>query len=123
MGGNPISARLSGVPIKKARIIFFALSAFYAFVSSLLMTGRIHAVDANMGGGIVFLAPAAAVIGGTSLFGGKGRAINAVIGALIMGVIANGLNLTRVSFFWQQVAVGAAILIAVTIDALQRRRK
>ena len=122
MGGNPVAARLSGVPVNKARIIFFALSAFYAFVSALLMTGRIHAVDANAGTGIVFLAPAAAVVGGTSLFGGRGSAFNAVIGALMMGVIANGLNLTKVSFFWQQVAVGAAILIAVSIDAIQRRR-
>lgn len=122
MGGNPVSAKMSGVPILKARMIIFSLSAFYAFVSSILMSGRIYAVDANAGSGIVFLAPAAAVVGGTSLFGGRGRAINAVIGALIMGVISNGLNLTNLSFFWQQVAVGAAILIAVTIDALQRRR-
>jgi len=122
MGSNPAAARLSGVPVNKARIIFFMLSAFYGFACALLMTGRIHAVDASAGSGLVFLAPAAAVVGGTSLFGGRGRALNAVIGALIMGVIANGLNLTRVSFFWQQVAVGAAILIAVTIDALQRRR-
>jgi len=123
LGGNPVSAKISGVPVTRVKITLFCLSAFYAFVSSLLMTGRIHAVDASTGSGLVFLAPAAAVVGGTSLFGGKGRAINAVVGALIMGVIANGLNLTRVSFFWQQVAVGAAILIAVTIDALQRRRE
>jgi len=123
MGGNPVAARQSGVPVNRARIIFFMLSAFYAFVSAILMSGRVFAVDANAGSGIVFLAPAAAVVGGTSLFGGRGNAFNAVIGALIMGVIANGLNLTSVSFFWQQVAVGAAILVAVTIDALQRRKE
>ncbi len=122
MGGNPVAARLSGVPVNKARIIFFILCAVYAFFSSILMTGRIHAVDANAGSGFVFLAPAAAVVGGTSLFGGKGSALNAIVGALIMGVIANALNLTKVNYFWQQVAVGAAILIAVSIDALQRRR-
>ena len=122
MGGNPVAARQSGVPVVRARIIFFMLSAFYAFISAILMSGRVFAVDANAGSGIVFLAPAAAVVGGTSLFGGRGNAFNAVIGALIMGVIANGLNLTSVSFFWQQVAVGAAILVAVTIDALQRRK-
>lgn len=122
MGGNPAAARLSGVPVNRARICFFILSAIYAFIAGILMSGRIHAVDASAGSGFVFLAPAAAVVGGTSLFGGKGSALNAVVGALIMGVIANALNLTKVNFFWQQVAVGAAILIAVSIDALQRRR-
>jgi ribose transport system permease protein len=122
IGGNPVAARLSGVPINRARIIFFTLSAFYAFIAAILMAGRIHAVDASAGSGFVFLAPAAAVVGGTSLFGGRGSALNAVVGALIMGVIANGLDLTSVNFFWQQVAVGAAILLAVAIDTLQRRR-
>jgi ribose transport system permease protein len=122
MGGNLAAARNSGVPIHKARIIFFALCSFYAFISSILLTGRIFAVDASAGSGFIFLAPAAAVVGGTSLFGGKGNALHAVIGALIMGVIANALDLTRVSFFWQQVAVGVAILLAVSIDALRRTR-
>jgi ribose transport system permease protein len=122
MGGNPVAARLSGVPVNRARIVFFILSSVYAFIAAILMAGRIHAVDASAGSGFMLLAPAAAVVGGTSLFGGKGSAFNAVIGALIMGVIANALNLTRVNYFWQQVAVGAAILIAVSIDTLQRRR-
>jgi ribose/xylose/arabinose/galactoside ABC-type transport system permease subunit len=123
MGGNPVTARLSGVPINKARIVFYMMSSLYGAVAAILMTGRIHAVDANTGETMVFLAHAAAIVGGTSLFGGKGSALNAVVGALIIGVIANGLNLTRLVYYWQQVAVGAAIVLAVAIDALKSRRE
>ncbi|MGD9093565.1 MAG: ABC transporter permease [Anaerolineales bacterium] len=123
MGGNNVAARLSGVPVDRARIIFYMLSSLYAAIAGVLLSGRIHAVDANTGDAMIFLAYAAAVVGGTSLFGGRGSALNAIIGALIIGVIANGLNLTRLVHFWQQVAIGAAILIAVTIDATRSRRE
>ena len=120
MGGNPVTARMSGVPIKKARIIFYVLSSVYGFIAAVLLTGRIHAVDASTGINMEFLSVAAAVVGGTGLFGGRGSALNAVVGALIIGVIANGLNLTSLVHFWQQVAVGAAIILAVAIDSIKR---
>ena len=120
MGGNVVAARFSGVPIKKARIIFYILSALYGFIAAVLLAGRIHAVDSNTGANMEFLSAAAAVVGGTSLYGGKGNALNAIVGALIMGVIANGLDLTKLVHFWQQVAVGAAIILAVAIDSIKR---
>jgi ribose transport system permease protein len=121
IGGNETAARLSGVNVERYRLIFFIMSGLYASIAAVVMLGRLFAVEAGAGGGLEFAAPAAAIVGGTSLYGGRGSIANAVVGALILGVIANGLNLTRTSFFWQQVAVGAVIILAVSVDSLRRR--
>jgi ribose/xylose/arabinose/galactoside ABC-type transport system permease subunit len=122
IGGNEKAARLSGVKVERYRTIFFIICGFYAALAAIIMTGRLFAVEAGAGGGLEFAAPAAAVVGGTSLYGGRGSMSNAVIGALILGVISNGLNLLTTSFYWQQVAVGAVIILAVSVDTLRRRR-
>lgn len=122
IGGNEKAARLSGVNVERYRTIFFIMCGLYASMAAIVMTGRLFAVEAGAGGGLEFAAPAAAVVGGTSLYGGRGSMSNAVVGALIMGVIANGLNLLTTSFYWQQVAVGAVIILAVSVDTLRRRR-
>jgi ribose transport system permease protein len=121
IGGNEMAARLSGVDVERYRLIFFMMSGLYASVAAIIMLGRLFAVEAGAGGGLEFAAPAAAIVGGTSLYGGRGSIANAIVGALILGVIANGLNLTRTSFFWQQVAVGAVIILAVSVDSVRRR--
>lgn len=123
IGGNERAARLSGIPVDRYRTVFFILTGLYASLAAIVMTGRLYAVEAGAGGGLEFAAPAAAVVGGTSLYGGKGSMTNAVIGSLILGVIANGLNLTATSFYWQQVAIGAVIILAVSIDTLRRVRR
>lgn len=123
IGGNERTARLSGINVDRYRLIYFIICGLLASVAAIVLTGRLYSVYAGTGQGYVFEAPAAAIVGGTSLFGGRGSIGNAIVGALIMGVISNGLDLTKISFFWQQVAVGAVIILAVSVDALRGHRR
>ncbi len=121
IGGNERAARLSGINVERCRLIYFIMCALFASIAAIIMTGRLYAVEAGAGSGLEFAAPAAAVVGGTSLYGGRGSILNAIVGSLIIGVIANGLNLTSTSFYWQQVAIGGVIVLAVAVDTLRRR--
>ncbi|WP_448699541.1 ABC transporter permease [Mucilaginibacter sp. AW1-3] len=116
IGGNANAARLSGINIKKITIIVYSIAGALAAVGGIIVTSRLDSAQPNAGISYELDSIAAVVIGGTSLSGGKGTIMGTVLGAIIIGVLNNGLVLLNVSPFWQQVVKGAVILLAVIID-------
>ena len=116
IGGNENAARLSGINISKVKIAVYTIAGGLAAVGGILVTSRLDSAQPNAGLSYELDAIAAVVIGGTSLSGGKGSILGTVIGAILIGVLNNGLVLLDVSPFWQQVVKGSVILIAVIID-------
>lgn len=116
IGGNENAAILSGISINKVKLIVYSIAGALAAVGGIMVTSRLDSAQPNAGTGYELDAIAAVVIGGTSLSGGKGSIGGTVMGAVIIGVLNNGLVLLNVSPFWQQVVKGAVILIAVIID-------
>ncbi|MEX0153293.1 ABC transporter permease [Microbacterium sp. LMI1-1-1.1] len=123
VGGNAEAARLSGLPVKRIVVTVFALSGTFAALGGLLLAGRLDSVQPQLGVGYELDAIAAVVIGGASLAGGVGRISGTVIGALVLVVIRNGLNLLDVSSFWQQVVIGVVIALAVGFDVIRRKTR
>jgi ribose transport system permease protein len=123
VGGNPTAARFSG--IKNSRVLFFAFfcSGLLSAVSGVVLASRMFSGQPTAGQGAELDAIAAVVLGGTSMSGGVGKIGGTVIGALIIGVLNNGLNLLNVNSFWQYIVKGAAILIAVYVDFLKKDPK
>jgi D-xylose transport system permease protein len=122
VGGNAEAARRAGVNIKLIRITVFALSGFLAAVAGLIQTSRLAAASLAINPGQVTLeAIAAAVIGGTSLFGGRGSVWSALLGALVIGSVGNGLDLIGQGPDVKLMVEGAILLLAVTLDAVARR--
>ena len=116
IGGNESAATLSGINIKKIKMTVYTIAGALAGVGGLLVTSRLDAAQPNAGTGYELDSIAAVVIGGTSLSGGRGSVLGTVLGAIIIGVLNNGLVLLNVSPFWQQVVKGFVILTAVVID-------
>jgi ribose transport system permease protein len=116
IGGNENAAKLSGISINKVKIIVYGLAGVLAAIGGLIVTSRLDSAQPNAGINYELDAIAAVVIGGTSLMGGKGTIWGTVLGAVIIGVLNNGLVLLNVSPFWQQVVKGCVILLAVIID-------
>ena len=116
IGGNEKAAYISGVKLNKVKIIIYSISGIMASISGLIITSRLSSAQPTAGASYEMDAIAAVVLGGTSLSGGKGHILGTLIGALIIGVLNNGLNIIGVSAFWQQVVKGVVILIAVLID-------
>jgi ribose transport system permease protein len=123
VGGNTQAARLSGVPVRKVLVTVFALSGLFAGLAGLLLSGRLDSAQPQAAAGYELDAIAAVVIGGASLAGGVGRISGTLVGALVLVVIRNGLNLLNVSSFWQQVVIGLVIAVAVGIDSLRRKNQ
>lgn len=121
IGGNPHAARVSGINVDRTLVVVYMISGFFAGVSGLLLAGRTDSGFPNAGLGIELDAIAAVIIGGASFFGGRGTVIGVLAGVLIMGILRNGLNITNVSAFWQQILIGLVIIVAVYIDVLRRR--
>lgn len=122
VGGNPEAARRAGISVPKIRIAVFTLSSLLAATGGLLAVSRNEAAGTLTGGGTLLLeAIAAAVIGGTSLFGGRGSVWAALLGALVIGSVSNGLDLTGAPADIKYIVQGAILLLAVTIDAISRR--
>lgn len=121
IGGNERAARLSGINISRVKMTVYALAGILAAVGGVLVTARLDSAQPNAGLTYELDAIAAVVIGGTSLSGGKGSIIGAVIGGLVIGVLNNGLVLLNVSPFWQQVVKGLVILLAVIIDKVSSK--
>ena len=122
VGGNLEAARLSGIPVKRVLVTVYALAGIFAAVAGLVLSGRLASAQPQAATGYELDAIAAVVIGGASLAGGVGRISGTLIGALVLAVIRNGLNLLNVSAFWQQVIIGLVIAVAVGIDVLRRKR-
>jgi ribose transport system permease protein len=116
IGGNENAAKLSAINIKRVKITVYAIAGALAALGGLIITSRLDSAQPNAGASYELDAIAAVVIGGTSLSGGKGSIWGTVLGAIIIGVLNNGLVLLDVSPFWQQVVKGAVILLAVIID-------
>ncbi len=116
IGGNESAAKLSGINIKKVKIKVYAMAGALAAIGGIIVTSRLDSAQPNAGVSYELDAIAAVVIGGTSLSGGRGTVLGTVLGAIIIGVLNNGLVLLNVSPFWQQVVKGLVILIAVIID-------
>lgn len=121
VGGNLEAARLSGLPVKKVLVSVYALSGLFAGFAGLLIAGRLSSAQPAAATGYEMDAIAAVVIGGASLAGGAGKASGTLVGALLLAVIRNGLNILNVNSFWQQVVIGCVIAIAVGIDVLRRK--
>lgn len=116
IGGNESAATLSGINTKKIKMAVYTIAGVLSAIGGLLVTSRLNAAQPNAGTGYELDSIAAVVIGGTSLSGGRGSVAGTVLGAVIIGVLNNGLVLLNVSPFWQQVVKGFVILIAVIVD-------
>jgi D-xylose transport system permease protein len=123
VGGNVEAARRAGINVARIRITVFMISSSMAAVGGIIFASRLRSVDLNAGGGTILLdAIAAAVIGGTSLFGGRGDVRGALLGALLIATIANGIALVGYSAATQYIVTGVILLAAVTLDTISRRR-
>ena len=124
IGGNEEAAILSGINVKLYKTMVYALCGMLSGLAALILTARLNSAQPIAGNMYELDAIAATVIGGTSLMGGEGTVLGTLIGALIMGVLRNGLNLLGVSSFIQQIVIGSVIIIAVLLDmALKKQRK
>jgi ribose transport system permease protein len=123
VGGNPTAARFSG--IKNSRVLFFAylFSGTMSAIAGIVLASRMFSGQPTAGQGAEMDAIAAVVLGGTSMSGGVGKIGGTVIGALIIGVLNNGLNLLNINSFWQYIVKGVVILIAVYVDFIKKGRK
>jgi D-xylose transport system permease protein len=122
VGGNTEAARRAGIDVDRVKIACFAIVSLMAVLGGIILASRLRSVDTNTGGGTALLYPiAAAVIGGTSLFGGRGTMKAAVLGALVMLSIDNGLGLLGLSSGTKFVLTGGVLLLAVTVDSISRR--
>jgi D-xylose transport system permease protein len=124
VGGNAEAARRAGINVDRIRIYCFAICSFMAAVGGIVLASRLRSVDTNAGGGSILLySIAAAVIGGTSLFGGRGFIKAALLGALVIASIDNGLGLLGLGSGEKFVITGDVLLLAVTVDSISRRRQ
>lgn len=123
IGGNEKAALLSGVPNRSIKWLVYALSGTMAALGGILVTARLNSAQPNAGMNYELDCIAAIVIGGTSLSGGQGSIRGTVIGAILIGVLNNGLVLLNVSPFWQQVVKGLVILLAVVLDRMNHKTK
>lgn len=117
VGGNRESARLSGIPIKKIEILVFTITGLLAAFAGIILAARMYSGQPAAGSGYEMDAIAACVLGGVSMSGGIGRISGTFFGAIVIGIISNGLNLMGVSSFWQLVVKGVIILAAIILDS------
>lgn len=123
IGSNAEAAGLVGINIGKVKIVVYMLSGLFATISGILLTSRLEAAMPEAGQGYELDVIAATVIGGTSLSGGRGSLAGTVLGAMVMAVVRNGLNLLSVNVFWHQVVIGVIILFAVSLDKMSKKSK
>jgi D-xylose transport system permease protein len=123
VGGNAEAARRAGINVPRIRLLCFVLCSTIAAIAGILLASRVNSVTPATGGGETLLyAVGAAVIGGTSLFGGKGRPVDAIIGGLVVAVVANGMGLLEQTAAVVYMVTGGVLLLAAGVDALSRRR-
>ena len=120
-GSNEEAARLAGIAVKRTRLIVYMVTGLLCGVVGVLLDGKLMAADPKTADMWELRIIAAVVVGGTSLFGGRGSILGTLIGALIIGVLNNSLNLLHVDHFWQQVVLGGVILLAAMMDVGLRR--
>lgn len=121
IGCNREAARLSGVKVKKTLIFVHVFSSICASVAAIVYLARLGSCQAIAGDGYEMEAIAATVIGGTSITGGSGGVIGSILGAILMGIIKNGLVMLNVSTYWQQIVTGLVVIIAIIMDLTRRK--
>ena len=119
VGGNPEGARRMGIPVDRVLISVYVLCGLAAGIAGLLVAGRTNAGSPTAGQLLELDAITAVIIGGASFFGGRGSVANVIAGALIIGVIRNGLNLLDVTPFWQSIAIGVLVIVSLELDVLR----
>lgn len=122
-GGNEEVSRLAGVRTSIITLSVYIISGFLAALGGVLLVARLWSAQPNAAVGLELDAIAAPVLGGVSLFGGVGNVTGALVGAFILGILSNGLNLMGVPSFWQQVIKGVVLILAVMLDVLTKRRR
>jgi ribose transport system permease protein len=123
IGGNEEATALSGINTRRVKFFTYVICGALSAVTGMLFVARFQSAQADAGKGMELDAIAATVIGGTSLMGGQGSVIGVLIGAVIMGVIRNGLVLMEVSSYWQELIIGSIIVLAAILDIVRSRRK
>lgn len=123
VGGNPEAARLAGVDVRKIILSVYVITGFFAGLSAFVLSARLNSAEAVAGVGYELTVIASVVIGGTSLFGGIGTIAGTVVGAILIGVLLNGLVLLNVSAYIQQIIVGLIIVLAVAFDTYAKSRR
>ena len=123
VGGNDKAAIFSGVNVARTKMLVYTMSGFLAAFTGVVLCARMASGQPTAGQSFEMDAIAATVLGGTSMSGGVGKIGSTMIGVLIIGVLNNGLNLLGLNSFWQQIAKGIVILLAVYVDMLKKRRK
>ncbi|WP_246583778.1 ABC transporter permease [Bradyrhizobium iriomotense] len=123
IGTNPRAATVAGLPVKRILIGTYVLCSTLAALGAIMMTARTGSGEPNLGGSLSLQAIAGAVVGGTSLAGGRGGVGTAVLGALFVTILSNGMNLTRIDGYIQMVVLGAIVIIGVLLDRLRLERR
>lgn len=123
IGGNEDAAKLVGIRVDKIKISVYALSGMLAALAGIIFVSRANAGQCTIGASWLMPSVTAAIIGGTSLSGGEGTILGTLIGAILMGVLANGIVLLNVSSYWERVIIGVVVLVAVIIDIIRKRNR
>ena len=124
IGDNKIAARRAGIDVKRVLVLVFMISSLMAGAGGIVLASRLRSVDTAAGGGNLLLnSIAAAVIGGTSLFGGSGRVSSVLLGALVIASVENGMGLLRLDAGVQFIITGFVLLLAVLVDAVSRQNR
>ena len=121
IGNNEKAAALSGINVKRTKIVDFVICSGLSAVAGVLMTSRLASATATAGTGLEMRVITAVILGGASLAGGAGSILGAFLGSLLMGFISNGLNLLSVDVYWQTFILGSVLLFAVIIDNFKKR--
>lgn len=122
IGANPVAARLSGIPVARRLLLVYTVSGAMAGLASIIFLARLNSAEADIGESLTLPAIAAVLIGGTSLFGGLGTVFGTFVGALILTLVLNGMNLLSVNASWQPLVTGVIVILAVWLDMKTRRR-
>lgn len=122
IGGNPNAAKLSGVKVNKIEMLTYMLAGVFSALGGLMLLSRLSYADPNAGSGYEMDAIAAVVIGGIALSGGKGKVVNTLVGALILGMLKCGLQILNVPVYYQTIIIGIVIIAAVYMDKAKERR-
>jgi ribose transport system permease protein len=123
IGANPTAAQLSGIPMSRRLLLVYAMSGTMAGLASVIFLARLNSAEADIGESLTLPAIAAVLIGGTSLFGGVGSVFGTFVGALILTLVLNGMNLLAVNSSWQPLVTGVIVILAVWLDTKARRRR
>lgn len=122
VGGNEAAARLAGIDVGAVKVSVYALSGLFAALAGMMFVSRASAGQPAIGPSWLLPSVTAAILGGTSLLGGEGTILGTVLGAALMGVLANGIVLMGISPYWERVIVGAVVVAAVLVDLLRVKR-